>query len=321
MNYYNENDAGAAQWLRNLIDRRLIPAGHVDARSIKEVQADDLKGFTQCHFFAGIAGWSLALQIAGWPEDVSVWTGSCPCQPFSAAGKRKGKADERHLWPDFQRLIGECGPAIVFGEQVASKDGREWLAGVRADLEALGYAVGAADLCAASQAAPHIRQRLWWVADAAGKRCRPSPITGGDIASEETGRLVEPGRHGPTCGMGNTSREGLARRSRQSRNDEPQQPAAQRAGCNALRLADSNGGESSDGSIQRSGQHGFWSQNATAVLCTDGKTRRIPTEPEFQPVAHGVSGRMGKLRGYGNAINPWVAAEFIQAFSGIYPGL
>ncbi len=102
------------------------------------------------------------------PEDRLVWTGSCPCQPFSCAGKQKGTQDERHLWPEFRRLITECHPPIIFGEQVASKLGREWLAGVRADLEALGYAVGAADLCAAGATAPHLRQRLYWVADANG---------------------------------------------------------------------------------------------------------------------------------------------------------
>ena len=164
--YHNENDKLAAAWLRNLIAAGLIAPGDVDERSIADVKPDDLKAYAQCHFFAGIGGWSYALRLAGWPDDRPVWTGSCPCQPFSAAGKRKGNGDARHLWPEFHRLIGECRPATVFGEQVASKDGRLWLAGVRADLEALGYAVGAADLCAASAGAPHIRQRLFWVADA-----------------------------------------------------------------------------------------------------------------------------------------------------------
>ena len=105
-----------------------------------------LPEFTQCHFFAGIGGWSLALRLAGWPEDREVWTGSCPCQPFSCGGLRKGHADERHLWPAFYKLINLGKPSAIFGEQVASKDGREWLCGVRADLEGIGYAVGAADL-------------------------------------------------------------------------------------------------------------------------------------------------------------------------------
>lgn len=171
--YYNEIDPYAAQWLRNLIAAGHIAPGDVDERSIVDVKAEEIRFYDQCHFFAGIGGWSLALRIAGWPDYRSAWTGSCPCQPLSVNGSRKGHADERHLWPAFQSLIAKCKPSVVFGEQVASKDGREWLSAVRADLEALGYAIGAADLCAASVGAPHQRQRLFWMADAAGEgRCR-----------------------------------------------------------------------------------------------------------------------------------------------------
>ena len=162
--YYNEIDPFAAQWLRNLIAAGHIADGDVDERSITEVRPDDLRGYAQCHFFAGIAGWSYALRLAGWPDDREVWTGSCPCQPLSSAGQRKGHADERHLWPAFYSLIAECKPAIVFGEQVASKDGYEWMAAVRADLETSGRRVGIADLPCSIVGAPHQRHRLWWVA-------------------------------------------------------------------------------------------------------------------------------------------------------------
>lgn len=164
--YYNEIDPYAVQWLRNLIAEGHIADGVVDDRSIEEVEPDDLKEFTQCHFFAGIGAWSYALRLAGWPDDRPVWTGSCPCQPFSVAGKAGGFADERHLWPSFHHLIKERRPAAIFGEQVASKDGLAWLDLVQTDLEGEGYAVGAADLCAAGVGAPHIRQRLYWAADA-----------------------------------------------------------------------------------------------------------------------------------------------------------
>jgi DNA (cytosine-5)-methyltransferase 1 len=175
--YYNEIDPYCAQWLRNLISRGLIAPGDVDERDIRDVRPDDLRGYTQCHWFAGVAGWSAALRGAGWPDDRPVWTGSCPCQPFSAAGQGGGFADERHLWPAFFHLIDECRPSVVLGEQVASKDGLAWLDLVQADLEGADYAVGAVDLCAAGVGAPHIRQRLWWVADAAhrngrGRECR-----------------------------------------------------------------------------------------------------------------------------------------------------
>ena len=162
--YYNEIDPFAAQWLRELIKAGHIAPGEVDTRNIEDVAADDLAGFTQCHFFAGIGTWSYALRCAGWPDDRPVWTGSCPCQPFSAAGKRKGTADERHLWPAFFRLISECRPDTVFGEQVASPDGLAWFDIVSSDLEAADYACGAVDTCAAGFGAPHIRQRLYWVA-------------------------------------------------------------------------------------------------------------------------------------------------------------
>ena len=164
MNYYNEYDAKTAAWLKQLITDGLVPHGDVDTRSITEVTAGDLSGYTQCHFFAGIGGWSLALQLAGWPRGRPVWTGSCPCQPFSSAGKQKGAEDERHLWPAFFNLIRQCRPEHVFGEQVASAIGHGWLDGVSADLESEGYACGATVLGAHSVGAPHIRQRLYWVA-------------------------------------------------------------------------------------------------------------------------------------------------------------
>ena len=131
--YYNENDPYAAQWLRNLIARGLIAPGDVDDRDIHDVRPDDLVGYDQCHWFAGIAGWSLALRMAGWPDGRPVWTGSCPCQPFSQAGQRKGFDDARHLWPVWSRLISERRPATIFGEQVARASA--WLALVRGDLE------------------------------------------------------------------------------------------------------------------------------------------------------------------------------------------
>lgn len=218
MDYYNEFDAYPAQWLRNLQAAGYIPNGRVDERSIADVKAEDLEGVRSAHFFAGVGGWPLALRLAGWSEDQEVWTGSCPCQPFSVAGARKGTKDKRHLWPEFFRLIRERRPPIVFGEQVASADGRNWLAGVRADLEGLGYAVGAADLCAAGTGeegegwflrggsvhlertligAPHIRQRLYWVAYAkrdSGGTWGPRKGPGEGARSTEAGAPIELGR-------------------------------------------------------------------------------------------------------------------------------
>lgn len=178
--YYNEIDPYAAEWLENLIRAKVIADGEVDRRDIREVKAADLKGFDQHHFFAGIGGWSRALRFAGWNDSRPVWTGSCPCQPFSNAGKRKGTEDDRHLWPAWFNLIRECRPTVVFGEQVASAIRHGWLDTVFDELERESYACAAAVLPACGIGAPHLRQRLWFVANA-------SPV--GDTELPSTPRL------------------------------------------------------------------------------------------------------------------------------------
>lgn len=273
MAWYNENDLQIAAWLRELQVEGLIPSGMICERSIEDIRPEECAETS--HFFAGIGGWAYALQLARWPSDAPVWTGSCPCQPFSLAGKRKGFADPRHLWPAWKKLIAKCRPPTIFGEQVAGNDGRKWLDRVRSDLEAMGYAVGSADLCAASVGAPEIRQRLWWVADATGQR-----RDGGESSAREARR----GRAQNCGGLGNTNGQG-----------------PQRWGDNASK---------------HSGQCAFgptspWSE-FDLIPCADGKARRI--EPGSFPLAHGVPARVLRLRGYGNAIVPQVAAAFIKAF-------
>jgi len=289
MNYYNENDPKAAAWLRTLIGGGLIANGYVDERSITDVKPTELHSFAQCHFFAGIGGWPLSLILAGWPSDRRVWTGSCPCQPFSAAGKQLGEQDARHLWPVFRDLIAECQPPTVFGEQVASKAGRNWLVGVRANLEGMGYAVGAADLCAAGVGAPHIRQRLYWVANArfqqAGRCARPDQTQSGGAPSEFAGRGIVGGLAFP---------QGVRLQGRSDRGE--------RFDSQPDRLF-------SDGPSKHVGA---W-ESYDVLQCTDGKARRV--ESGTFPLAHGVPGRVGLLRGYGNAIVPQLAATFIEAFN------
>ena len=148
--YYNEIDPFAAAWLNQSIAEGIIADGDVDERSIADVHPSDLRGYSQCHFFAGIGGWSFALRLAGWPDDRPVWTGSCPCQGYSVAGKGGGTGDDRDLWPVFASLIRECRPQCVVGEQVEAAIGYGWLDRVRTDLEAEAYAVGSAVLGAHS---------------------------------------------------------------------------------------------------------------------------------------------------------------------------
>lgn len=321
--YYNEIDPFAAQWLRNLIDAGHIAPGVVDTRSIEEVTANDLKGFTQCHFFAGIGVWSYALRRAGWPDDRPVWTGSCPCQPFSACGKRQGFDDPRHHWPSWAHLIKECHPDVIFGEQVASKDGLAWLDVVQADLENADYAFAGFDLCAAGFGAPHIRQRLFWVADA-DSEFMETPIEcgqGGRIELADSGSLI--GVDYAKC-----ERRNAGRNRDYSGYVRQQSGAISEIG----RLADTNsdgregrlsGRESSqreviNGSAGCNGAacgtnavNGFWG-SADWLFCRDGKWR--PVKPGLSPLVDGVAGRVGQLRAYGNAIVAPVAEAFIAAY-------
>lgn len=248
--YYNEFDPHAAQWLRNLISAGAIAPGDVDERSIEDVRPDDLRGYTQCHFFSGIGGWAYALDLAGWPRDRPVWTGSCPCQPFSAAGSGDGFDDLRHLWPAFFHLVRECKPTVVFGEQVASQLALEWLDLVSDDLEGAGYAVAAADLCAASVGAPQVRQRLFWVADS------------DDAGPQGYGRPWQ--EHDP-----------------QGWQVQARHPAAR----------------------------------GMAEWVGDGKGVSRPIEPGSRPMGHGLPGRVGRLRAYGNAIAPGVGAAFVRSYA------
>ncbi|OMG78313.1 DNA cytosine methyltransferase [Achromobacter xylosoxidans] len=309
--YYNEIDPYAADWLRNLIAAGHIAPGDVDERSIEDVHPDDLRPYTQCHFFAGIGVWSYALRRAGWPDDRPVWTGSCPCQPFSAAGKGTAFDDERHLWPAWHWLIQECRPPVVFGEQVASKDADPWIDLVQDDLEAVDYAIGAVPFPAAGIGSPHIRDRLYWVADAAGAGSQGGRPAWGTRSRRE-GSAVErggaTGRLEHACGIGRERREGIPVRGDHDGED-------------AGRIEGDHGpigvGEVGDGPQPAGPVNGFW-RAADWLLCRDGRWR--PVEPGTQPLVNGAPARVGRLRAYGNAINAVQAQIFIESVLDIENG-
>ena len=323
--YYNEIDPYAAAWLRNLIAAGHIADGVVDERSIADVSPADLAGFAQCHFFAGIGGWPYALRLAGWPDDQPVWTGSCPCQPFSVAGKQRGFDDERHLWPEFRRLIAERRPPVVFGEQVAAA--AAWLAGVRGDLEALGYAVGCQTIEAASVGAPHKRDRAWFVADADFDRQTSERGDAGEVGGlSEAQRQPE---HGASLSrrsgaqhreladadeQGSQGRQLHAERADQQSAGQGGMADAENFGCGEERPHDrrlASGSRAEGRPAGRGAGNSPW-DGAVWLTGADGKARRV--EPGIRLLAHGVPARVGRLRAYGNAIVPQVAAEFIGAY-------
>jgi DNA (cytosine-5)-methyltransferase 1 len=332
--YYNDNDAKAAAWLRELIKQGLLPDGDVDERSILEVDEVDLWGYGQWHFFAGIGGWPLALQLAGLEGLEGIFTGSPPCQPFSSAGQQKGKSDERHLAPKFIELVRAVRPRVLFGEQVASaavfgkaagsarsRAGKEpawaWLDDLSDRLEAAHYAVGTSDIPAAGVGAPHIRQRTFFgavdgLADYEGserewirKESDGEPNVGFERmpieGCSDSGRLAYAERSRPKIGLPET--QGRHERDAEISRDDGHRrtgPGSGRSGFGGM--ADTRWSSSSDGP---------WG-DVDWLFCRDGKWR--PVESGTFPLADGIPARVGRLRGYGNAIVPPLAAEFVRAF-------
>ena len=322
--YYNEIDRFCCDWLSNLMDAGCIMPGDIDDRSIADVPPETPRRYTRAHFFAGLGGWDFALQLAGWPDDRPVWTGSCPCQPLSIAGSGSGADDDRHLWPDFYRLVAKSRPAVVFGEQVASPAGRDWLAAVRLDMAGLGYASGAADLPAAGVGAPHIRQRLFWVGDdpVSQRQSRQEPsivsVDGrmGDTQGGEPRRIWKPEtsdrREGETrrssprgIGMADSRRLGDERRSQHreahatagSPQGEIQGGERERRRVDARdrgfdgRVAEPDGRNAGTEGLQRSREHGLGTED-------------------------GVAGRLGDPDGQGHAFGETIPREDTPAPSG-----
>jgi site-specific DNA-cytosine methylase len=326
--YYNEFNPYAAQWLRNLIDAGHIAPGLVDERSIEDVTPNDLTGFTQCHFFAGIGVWSYSLRLAGWPDNREVWTGSCPCQPFSSAGKSAGFDDERHLWPAWNYLIKQRKPSIILGEQVASKDGLTWLDLVQSNLEDSDYANASIDLCSAGIGAPHIRQRLWFVGERLGDPKRER-FQGSIIEDIPGARRREEGGEfaSSSCapiGLADSCSKSSKRDTR-SIPGEKKKVSGERAFNGDISDRHSNGGENSSmadtnsigcdsgetatrqkervnawnesrsGFIESSATgptNGFWG-SADWLFCRDGKWR--PVRPGPQQMVDGSAGILGSV--------------------------
>ncbi|QXN71690.1 DNA methylase [Rhodobacter phage RcMcDreamy] len=349
--YYNDFDEGSVAWLAELMKQGHIPPGEIDRRSILDVCVSDLRGFRQCHFFAGIGGWAYALRLAGVPVDLSLWTGSPPCQPFSVAGRQEGREDERHLAPHFVDLVRVARPGLLLGEQVASAEvfGKApkrargnavpppdwaWIDDLSDRLEAARYAIGANDFPSAGVGAPHIRQRTYFGAVAheclehASRHGRiewgtePSQrgaalgCGSGGLADLHGDRRIEAGRSQPEAGcngsfgdrtiggLGNGISAGLEGFG--GHGDGSREPGRIVSGAPRSASEASPVGEGRPGPT-----NGFWG-TADWLFCRDERFR--PVEPGTFPLVDGLPGRVGLLRGYGNAINPQAAAQFIQAF-------
>jgi DNA (cytosine-5)-methyltransferase 1 len=296
--FYNENDPHKVDWLQRAMARRLIPAGYIDTRSIADVQPDDLRGFTQCHFFAGIGGWAAALRLAGWPDDRPIWTGSCPCGPFSRAGKKLGFSDPRHLWPEWDRLISVCRPPVIVGEQ--SADAVDWIRDVRSRLDSLGFAVGAIPFEAASAGSEHRRSRFYFVAHSDSERRRLEQQQQGGLGA---GPRDESRGSGDRVIVGDTAG-----------NDERRPGQSGRSG-----QGKAGGSGAGDGLIWVTDRHGNARRSPPGIRgMVDGirgrvVVRRTVETAGVQTVETHTYSRVGALKGFGDAIDLRAAKAFVTA--------
>ena len=280
--------------------------------------------------FSGIGGFDLAAEWAGWqnafhcewnefgqkilkhywPNAISygditktdftihrgtidVLTGGFPCQPYSLAGKRKGKEDERHLWPEMLRVIREISPTYIVGENVYGLV--NWNGGlvfheVQTDLENEGYEVQPVILPACSINAPHKRERIWFVAYSSNKRCNNRSNNRKERHLQSNERITtknKPEWNGWECGISQIG----------TTNANPNNTGLQRS--------------EKPGSIEESREE----RNKQFARFFQPTWDKFPTQ---SPVCRGNDGlpyRMDRLKALGNAIVPQVAFEIFKCIN------
>lgn len=252
--------------------------------------------------------------------------GGYPCQPFSHAGKRAGAADDRHLWPEMRRVVGEVRPAWVVAENVAGHISMG-LDQVLADLEADGYAGRAIVVPAAAVDAPHIRQRVWIVARDRDRDREPACAVDAEMegmpshVGDTNGADGERGTRGVSGAQAAVYRAGefdgcIAERP---------QHAGEGRGARALADADLAGleGRHGAGVRERRAERAFGTggsplpgtdrQPPRRATESRGQRRQWCPEPAVGRVAHGVPARVDRLRALGNAVVPQVVEEIGRA--------
>jgi DNA (cytosine-5)-methyltransferase 1 len=305
-----------------MIENQLLP----DLR-VAEVNAHP---FRHGSLFSGIGGFDLAAQWMGWENvfhcewnefgqkilkqhfpkaisygditktdftihrgNIDILTGGFPCQPYSLAGKQKGKEDERHLWPEMLRTIREIAPLYVVGENVPGIV--SWSKGlvfheVQTDLENEGYEVQPVILPACAVNAPHRRERVWFVAYASSKRCndrsdnRQKRHVQTNFGASEKDQSEWNGRIGRISEIGSIDANTNDKRLQRSKNP---------------------------GSLEKIGSKR--NEQSAGLFCSDWQ--EFPTKSAICGRNDGIPDRVDRIKALGNAIVPQVALQIFNAIS------
>lgn len=225
---------------------------------------------------------------------VDVISGGFPCQPFSTAGRRKGETDDRYLWPEMLRIIGEVKPSFVIGENVAgllSMENGKTLDKICLDLENEGYQIELFVIPACGVGAWHRRDRVWIIAHACDS-----------TDSRNTGTLQ--GKDG----------QGWV----QERQQLGQPVIADKVWAGQVFSDTTSIGQSGQGQYQQPINSKENGEGQTDNAFSISKRKQWAVEPELGRVANGIPDRMDRLKGLGNAIVPQVAFEIFKALESVH---
>ena len=259
-------------------------------------------------------------------DGIGLVCGGFPCQPFSVAGKRKGTEDDRHLWPEMLRVIKASKPRWVIGENVRNltsiQDGMVFEQ-VCTDLENEGYEVQSFIIPASAVNAPHQRYRVWIVAHSESIKSR-------EQTEWERGKDTERGsddsrgiKKKRSANVADSKRMGCSERTEKSRESENEEPPDKfdnsSQGCSVRKpskdVADSNdtGDRTPKYDTKREGEkinkrrEGL-TQSESSKL-SKFKNENWCVEPNVGRVANGISNRVDRLKGLGNAIVPQIVYQ------------
>ena len=242
---------------------------------------------------------------------IDIVVGGFPCQPFSIAGARKGTDDNRHLWPEMFRIIKELKPRWVIGENVrgiVSIQNGMVFENVCTDLEGEGYEVRAFNIPAAGVGAPHKRERVWIVANSRRTLRQGSELEGENAneGGQENAYQHQRSSGTPEYNVADTN-TGLSEQSNQevqARGNTLNSSSGDVADTNSQRQQEQCGTES----VQEEGNE---SQRSSSQARHTG----WESEPDVGRVAHGLSGRVHRLKALGNSIVPKIAEEIGRAIA------
>ena len=309
------------------------------AGKMRELQVLDL--------FSGIGGFALGLEAAGafrtaafceqdafcqavlrkhWPDvpiyddvrtidfegDIDVITGGYPCQPFSVAGKQKGAADDRHLWPSMFEIIKHKRPRWVVAENVAGHI-TMGLDEVLFDLESEGYTARPVVIPACAVDAPHRRDRVWIVAHSQPTRTGGASGEAGHegrASREDRGEGIRQGDRPTGAGRTIAASEDVADAANNGTGRRQQQP---QGGEGSGHVAHADNPRLQGREQRRTSGEGKGSSRPTTQRSEDGGRQGWLPEPDVGRVATGVPNRVDRLKALGNAVVPQVVTQIGKA--------